>query len=136
MFQGTLLFSQAIIDRLILARYSDAEDKLQLAYLIMTEMRNWMYLTNIICEKGYLEIARRHSAHPILTEIEQISAQTGITYDEETQQHIDGLKKAQKTFEKREYHQLFRGQLTEDIPPPIRHWLVENKKLSAIDRNV
>jgi len=82
----------------------------------------------ILVEKGFLTLARKKSAAPIVEQIKAIFSQedfrTFIDYKK-----LVYLEQAQQAYDQEKNHLLYRGQLISDISPALQQWLAKTGRL-------
>ncbi|MFC1852309.1 tetratricopeptide repeat protein [candidate division CSSED10-310 bacterium] len=76
------------------------------------------------CELGHISLALGTSAEKILTEIRESMKDQNLASNDQLNKVIGCLEAAEQAFRDQQHDLLFRGELIQEIPVGLRHWLV------------
>ncbi|MFC1853432.1 tetratricopeptide repeat protein, partial [candidate division CSSED10-310 bacterium] len=128
-FEGVSLCDMASLIRRSSPSLAAAHEKLNQAEKIFRKVEDRLCLAFTLCELGHISLARADSAQPWLQQAEKICEQLGVDPESKLIQALRHLQRAQQAFDLNEKERLYKGELCEDLPPKLKLWLEQNKKL-------
>jgi serine/threonine protein kinase/predicted ATPase len=130
LYQATTMHKLCRLERLC-GQLDEAERWLHGSEARHRELGSAEFLGKILCEKGFLALARGRSAQPELDETREIVARTGMGPASALGKEAGRLERAQAAFEAGQVETLYRGERPEDLAPGMRRWLAETGRLPA-----
>src|SRR5262249_17781690 len=121
--EGIALCHLADLARLYTGDLEGAERLVDQAEALLTEVGAVPDLAKLLCTPGHLPLAAGRSAAELLARAGALARGSSAGPGSELGQKLSKLSRAQEAFETGQAAQLFRGELTDEIPAAIRGWL-------------